>query len=75
MNGFEGGMTAKKYMAITKTCKATANRDLFIEFKEKTGTGGGEEVQRINTDFYFTIFFINAARLVVNGSPDLLPPE
>ena len=26
--GFEGGMTAKKYMAITKTSKATATRDL-----------------------------------------------
>ncbi len=27
-NGFEGGMTAKKYMSITKTSKATATRDL-----------------------------------------------
>lgn len=27
-DGFEGGMTAKKYMAITKTSKATATRDL-----------------------------------------------
>ena len=27
-NGFEGGMTAKKYVAITKTTKATATRDL-----------------------------------------------
>lgn len=26
--GFEGGMTAKKYVAITKTSKATATRDL-----------------------------------------------
>jgi Fic family protein len=26
--GFEGGMTAKKYMSITKTTKATATRDL-----------------------------------------------
>jgi len=26
--GFEGGMTAKKYIAITKTSKATATRDL-----------------------------------------------
>lgn len=26
--GFEGGMTAKKYMSITKTSKATATRDL-----------------------------------------------
>jgi len=28
--GFEGGMTAKKYMRITKTSKATATRDLRI---------------------------------------------
>lgn len=28
VKGFEGGMTAKKYVAITKTSKATATRDL-----------------------------------------------
>lgn len=28
LEGFEGGMTAKKFMAITKTSKATATRDL-----------------------------------------------
>ena len=28
VDGFEGGMTAKKYMAIAKTSKATATRDL-----------------------------------------------
>jgi Fic family protein len=28
VNGFQGGMTAKKYMAIAKTSKATATRDL-----------------------------------------------
>ncbi len=28
--GFEGGMTAKKYIAITKTSKATATRDLQL---------------------------------------------
>jgi Fic family protein len=27
-DGFEGGMTTKKYIAITKTTKATATRDL-----------------------------------------------
>ena len=27
-DGFEGGMSAKKYMSITKTSKATATRDL-----------------------------------------------
>jgi Fic family protein len=28
VDGFEGGMTAKKYISITKTSKATATRDL-----------------------------------------------
>jgi Fic family protein len=28
VKGFEGGMSAKKYMAITNTSKATATRDL-----------------------------------------------
>jgi Fic family protein len=27
-DGFEGGMTAKKYIGITKTSKATATRDV-----------------------------------------------
>lgn len=27
-DSFEGGMSAKKYMAITKTSRATATRDL-----------------------------------------------
>ncbi|MDR0508055.1 MAG: hypothetical protein LBH32_14765, partial [Dysgonamonadaceae bacterium] len=27
-DGFEGGMTAKKYISIAKTTKATATRDL-----------------------------------------------
>jgi Fic family protein len=27
-DGFEGGMSAKKYMSIAKTSKATATRDL-----------------------------------------------
>lgn len=30
---FEGGMTAKKYMSITKTSKATATRDLQLLFE------------------------------------------
>lgn len=28
VDGFEGGMTAKKYMRITRASKATATRDL-----------------------------------------------
>ena len=41
--GFEGGMTAKKYMSITKTSKATATRDLqaLTELKTLINTGGG----------------------------------
>lgn len=32
VKGFTGGMSAKKYMSITKTSKATATRDLvFLE--------------------------------------------
>lgn len=31
--GFEGGMTAKKYISITKTSKATATRDLQLLFE------------------------------------------
>ncbi len=33
IKGFEGGMTAKKYMAITHTSKATATRDLQSMFE------------------------------------------
>nr|WP_295928762.1 Fic family protein [uncultured Dyadobacter sp.] len=41
--GFEGGMTAKKYMSITKTSKATATRDLqyLTEIECILPTGGG----------------------------------
>jgi Fic family protein len=42
-NGFEGGMTAKKYISITKTTKATATRDLQELVKNEifTKKGGG----------------------------------
>ena len=44
--GFEGGMTSKKYMAITKTTKATATRDLQDLVKKEIcrTTGGGRSV-------------------------------
>jgi len=46
IDGFEGGMTAKKYMSITKTSKATATRDL--QHLEHLGVlvtfGGGRSV-------------------------------
>ena len=44
--GFAGGMTAKKYMAITKTSKATATRDLqhLTDLKIFIPAGGGRNV-------------------------------
>ncbi|CAN5462569.1 Fic family protein [soil metagenome] len=51
--GFEGGMNARKYIAIAKTSKATATRDMqnlleigaFVHF----GTGGGRSTRyRVN---------------------------
>ena len=44
--GFEGGMTAKKYMAITNASKATATRDLqaLVELGVFLPQGGGRSV-------------------------------
>ncbi|GAB5476348.1 MAG: Fic family protein [Maribacter sp.] len=41
--GFEGGMTAKKYMSITQTSKPTATRDLqkLLEMGVLIASGGG----------------------------------
>ena len=41
--GFEGGMTATKYISITKTSKATATRDLqaLAEMGLLQSEGGG----------------------------------
>ena len=43
INGFEGGMSARKYISITKTSKATATRDLqnLAEIGAFTPIGGG----------------------------------
>jgi Fic family protein len=43
IDGFEGGMTAKKYISIAKTSKATATRDLqeLVENKILTRQGDG----------------------------------
>lgn len=50
-DGFEGGMSAKKYMTITGASKATATRD-FQDLAEKhvlVTTGGGRSTHyRIN---------------------------
>lgn len=47
MKGFEGGMSAKKYMAITNTSKATATRDLqhLVEINALKQIGGGRSVR------------------------------
>jgi Fic family protein len=45
--GFEGGMSAKKYIAITRTSKATATRDLqyLSEIGALKQTGGGRSTR------------------------------
>lgn len=47
IEGFEGGMTAKKYVSITGTSKATATRDLqyLNEIGALVGEGAGRSVQ------------------------------
>ena len=47
VKGFEGGMSAKKYMKITGTSKATATRDLqhLLAIKAFTQTGSGPSVR------------------------------
>ena len=45
--GFEGGMSANKYVAIAKTSKPTATRDLqaLAELKALVVTGGGRSTR------------------------------
>lgn len=45
--GFDGGMSAKKYMAIAKTTKATATRDLqdLVEQRIFLASGGGRSTR------------------------------
>lgn len=47
IKGFEGGMSAKKYMSITDVSKATATRDLqeMLELKVLKQIGGGRSVR------------------------------
>jgi len=50
-NGFEGGMTAQKYMSLTHTSKATATRDLqgLLEMNALILEGGGRSTRyRLN---------------------------
>ncbi len=46
-DGFEGGMSAKKYMTITGASKATATRDLqeLVEKDIFAPTGGGRSTR------------------------------
>lgn len=53
--GFEGGMTAQKYISITKTSKATATRDLqsLVESRVLLSAGGGRSTSySLNIKFY-----------------------
>lgn len=53
VDGFEGGMTAKKYMSITRASKATATRDLqqLYDLGVFTREGGGRSVRyHLNLD-------------------------
>lgn len=45
--GFEGGMSAKKYMSVAKTSKATATRDLqaLVEIGVFEASGGGRSIR------------------------------
>lgn len=47
VEGFEGGMTAKKYVAITKTSKATATRDLqhLVDIEALSLLGAGRSTR------------------------------
>ncbi|MDO4729000.1 MAG: DUF4172 domain-containing protein, partial [Bacteroidota bacterium] len=57
IEGFEGGMTVKKYISITKTSKATATRDLqdLTAKNILTQRGSGRNVRyEINFDERFT---------------------
>lgn len=47
IKGFEGGMSAKKYMTVTGTSKATATRDLqqLVDIKALKQTGSGRSVR------------------------------
>ena len=47
IDNFEGGMSAKKYMSITKTSKATATRDLqkLVEIGVFTSVGSGRSTK------------------------------
>lgn len=48
-NGFEGGMSAEKYIGITKTSKATATRDLqnLLELEVLMVEGGGRSTNYV----------------------------
>ena len=52
-DGFEGGMTAKKYMGVTQASKATATRDLqqLFDLGVFRREGGGRSIRyQLNLD-------------------------
>ncbi len=54
-NGFQGGMSAEKYIAVTKTTRATATRDLteLVKLKALTRTGELKHTRyRLNLSFF-----------------------
>ncbi|MEP5611284.1 MAG: Fic family protein [Cyclobacteriaceae bacterium] len=53
-SGFDGGLNARKYMAIAKTSKATATRDLqdLLRLQALTSIGGGRSTRyELNLNF------------------------
>lgn len=56
IDGFEGGMTARKYMSINKTSKATATRDLqhLVEINAFQKKGSGRSIAyHLNLELVF----------------------
>lgn len=49
--GFQGGMTARKYVSITKASKVTATRDLQLlnEYGILSAEGGGRSIHYMLT--------------------------
>src|SRR5690606_36604994 len=65
--GFQGGMTAKKYMAIAKTCKASPTRDLqhLNEIGALQVLGAGRSVRyELVFEVLKNLFMINLDQLL-----------
>lgn len=64
--GFEGGMSARKYVALTKASKATATRDLqeLVEKQVFTPIGGGRSTR-------YELMLCSQSGGKVRGNPEL----